>query len=401
MFRLSHSLILLAHALTLVSGHRYAVARASTPISSGWYASWVDPAPTISWQKYTAVTYAFACVPSLSNSVSVINLTPRFASHAFVAEAKGTAWAPNPDLKVLLSIGGWTGSIYYSSAVATNASRTAFANAIVDVVTTYKLDGIDFDWEYPGSSPNKTQIGCNQFDPEDSTNFLEFLKTLQSIDVGKDLILTAAVGINPFPDSTGNPSTDVSEFTKVLNRIEIMAYVVWGSWSSTVGPNAPLNDTCEPLPDQQGSAVSSVAAWTMAGFPALNGQQIAVHPVFNKTQSLGPDDSLTWKDPCGKPEISGEFTFSQLISPGGFLAQDGSVAESSYYRFDDCSQTVTQQPYLYDLASHIMISYDDAKSFGAKGEFIRLEGLAGFSIWDLAGDTNDILLDSIQQAMGN
>jgi GH18 family chitinase len=78
-----------------------------------------------------------------------------------VAEAKGKArvhtpfchplsyrFAQNPDLKgrVLLSIGGWTGSIYYSSAVATNASRVAFANAIEDVVTTYKLDGIDFEF---------------------------------------------------------------------------------------------------------------------------------------------------------------------------------------------------------------------------------------------------------------
>ena len=38
--------------------------------------------------------------------------------------------------------------------------------------------------------------------------------------------------------------------------------------STAVGPNAPLNDTCAPAADQQGSAVSAVAAWTAAGMPA-------------------------------------------------------------------------------------------------------------------------------------
>lgn len=46
----------------------------------------------------------------------------------------------------MLSIGGWTGSRYFSSAVATDANRTAFAEAIVDVVSEYQLDGIEFEY---------------------------------------------------------------------------------------------------------------------------------------------------------------------------------------------------------------------------------------------------------------
>jgi chitinase len=46
-----------------------------------------------------------------------------------------------------------------------------------------------------------------------------------------------------------------------------MNYDVWGSFSATVGPNAPLNDSCAPASDQQGSAVSAVQAWTKANFP--------------------------------------------------------------------------------------------------------------------------------------
>jgi hypothetical protein len=45
----------------------------------------------------------------------------------------------------LLSIGGWTGSRFFSSAVATDANRTAFANAVLGVVSQYQLDGIEFE----------------------------------------------------------------------------------------------------------------------------------------------------------------------------------------------------------------------------------------------------------------
>jgi len=44
----------------------------------------------------------------------------------------------------LLSIGGWGGSRFFS-AVATDANRTAFAQATMNVVTQYHLDGIEIE----------------------------------------------------------------------------------------------------------------------------------------------------------------------------------------------------------------------------------------------------------------
>lgn len=100
-------------------------------------------------------------------------------------------------------------------------------------------------------------------------------------------MLSAAVGITPFMGPDGTPMTDVSGFGNVLDHIgtyllcawivchcvkltsslaAIMNYDVWGSWDTTVGPNAPLNDSCASA--QDGSAVSAVNAWTGANFPA-------------------------------------------------------------------------------------------------------------------------------------
>lgn len=47
-----------------------------------------------------------------------------------------------------------------------------------------------------------------------------------------------------------------------------------------------------------------------------------------------------------------------------------------------------------------MISFDNAESFAAKGNFIQQRGLAGFAMWEAGGDSNDILLDSIRKATG-
>ena len=48
-------------------------------------------------------------------------------------------------VKASLSIGGWTGSQYFSTAVADETNRTAFVQTVLALVTKYDLDGIDFE----------------------------------------------------------------------------------------------------------------------------------------------------------------------------------------------------------------------------------------------------------------
>jgi len=54
----------------------------------------------------------------------------------------------NPNLKVLLSVGGW-GARGFSGAADGKESREIFIRSAGDIVKTYGLDGIDLDWEYP------------------------------------------------------------------------------------------------------------------------------------------------------------------------------------------------------------------------------------------------------------
>ena len=118
----------------------------------------------------------------------------------------------------------------------------------------------------------------------DTANFLSFLQLLRK-KLGNDKLITATASLRPWVDPTGTPMQDVSEFASVLDRLStflpffqrhltnlsilaIMNYDVYGSWSTAAGPNAPLNDSCAPSSDQDGSAVSALKAWTSAKFPA-------------------------------------------------------------------------------------------------------------------------------------
>ncbi|EJD03470.1 glycoside hydrolase [Fomitiporia mediterranea MF3/22] len=384
-------------------------------VSSAWYASWhandftLDDVP---WDKYTHLTFAFKeSTPDPSNIT--MSLDDSLLLYQFVARARQN------DVKALLSLGGWAGSLYFSTNVGDAKNRTKLVNAVNELVTLYQLDGIDIDWEYPGHQG----IGCNTISPNDTANLLSFLQELRSSPCGSNLILTAAVSLTPFANATDLPSTDVSEFAKVLDYIAIMNYDVWGSWSASVGPNAPLNDTCASPENQQGSAVSAVAAWTAAGMPpsqialgvpsyghsfsvnassAFNGTnsktELAPYPAFNASDFPVGD---AWDDPpavdaCGVLESQGGTQDFWNLIDSGMINKDGTPTSDVPYRFDNCSQT----EYVYNATASVMISYDGPKAFIAKGNFIKNTGLRGFAMWEAGGDKDDILLDAIRSGAG-
>ncbi|KAF5321759.1 hypothetical protein D9619_000582 [Psilocybe cf. subviscida] len=387
----------------------------TTKVAAAWYAGWhADagfPLSSVPWSKYTHLTYSFAETTSntqvLDLSGSDPDLLPQFVSEA---HANG--------VKALVSIGGWTGSRGFSLNVGSAANRTTFVKTVTQFATKYDLDGLDFDWEYPANQG----IGCNAISTKDTANFLSFLQQLRKDPVGAKLTLTAAVATSPFIGPDGDSLTDVSGFKDVLDWIAVMNYDIWGPWSPTVGPNAPLNDTCASSANQAGSAVSAVKRWTKAGIPANrivlgvaayghsfkvaksnafksgSTTQLAVYPAFDSSVHPTGDswDDAAGLDVCGNEQTAGgNIDFWGMVDLG-FLNSDGTPKQGITQVYDSCSQT----PFAYNSTSQIMVSYDNAQSFKAKGGFIKNTKLRGFAMWEAGGDLNSILLNAIRSGYG-
>jgi chitinase len=101
----------------------------------------------------------------------------------------------NPNLKVLLSVGGATaGAGAFESAGNDPAKLDAMAQSAIEFFETYGYDGLDVDWEYP----------------QDKATFNKLLSGLKAAFEPKGYLLTVAV--NSIPGEVGG--YDIPEMTK-------------------------------------------------------------------------------------------------------------------------------------------------------------------------------------------
>ncbi|RKP24076.1 glycoside hydrolase superfamily, partial [Syncephalis pseudoplumigaleata] len=208
------------------------------------------PPGKIDYSKLTHINYAFALVDTKTYA-------PTIQTASTLAEVVKHAHRHN--VRVAVSIGGWSGSGPFSAMAADPSKRRRFVQQTRDFVAKHNLDGVDIDWEYPGRETNGV-AGRK----DDSSNFLQLLRELRS-QLPKSKYISAAVRVEPF-DGPNGPMKDVSAFAGPLSFVQVMAYDVYGAWSSTTGPNAPF-DPVKGGTEPPVSFTTAAKAWTNAKFP--------------------------------------------------------------------------------------------------------------------------------------
>ena len=177
--------------------------------------------------------------------------------------------AKYPNLRVMLTIGGWTYSKYFSDVAATDASRKKFVASCVSMFLDGDIpsaggyggpgtaagifDGFDLDWEYPGGGGHTG----NHAGPADKQNFTllaqEFRTELDAYGAahgGKHYAITAAVGSGQ--DKIANLET--GKLGSIMDWIDVMTYDMHGGWDAT-GPTN-LQDPLHASPNDPSKAIA-------------------------------------------------------------------------------------------------------------------------------------------------
>ncbi len=329
-------------------------------------------ADAIAVEQLTHINYAFVDVKQ--NRAWLHNLATDTTNFRRLNALK----IRNPNLKILISIGGWAWSENFSDAVLTDTSRRAFATSAVQIVQQYTLDGIDIDWEYPGMKGED-----NVFRPEDRENFTLMLRALrEELDwlgrqTGKAYLVTTA--LPGFPAIFAH--TNMAEAHQYLDYINVMSYDYF-----TVGPQAGHHTNLYAtgnVPDEQ-SGDRNIQLYRQAGVPA--------HKLVLGIAFYGRAWQLQTPDPEAYPR-----TIVKVERGRGFTQiKDSLLNNPAYKRYWDRR---AKAPYLYHADLKRFVSYDDEQSVRAKCRYVRKNGLAGVMFWEYFSDPKAYLLDEITRSL--
>lgn len=282
----------------------------------------------------------------------------------------------NPDLKILISIGGWSWSKGFSDAVLTDSLRTAFSASAVAIVNTYNLDGVDIDWEYP----NMRGDG-NVFRPEDRQNYTLLFQSLRAgLDsleqqTHRKLWLTAAVG--GFTAFLKN--TEMEKAQRYLDYVNLMTYdYAWEKASHHTNLYYSKNYA------EENSADKAVKEFITAGVPAR--KLVMGLAFYGRGWILESVENRGFNQTVVSSFRSGGYTYikDSLIGQAGFRSYWDHKAKA---------------PYLLQKTERKFISYENERSVKEKCRYVKKYKLGGVMFWEYFSDPKGYLLTVINRKL--
>lgn len=297
----------------------------------GYVASWSDMLPNPFFA--THLNYAFA---HIGRDLKSIRIEKPMRLKRIAALKKD-----NPELKVLLSIGGWA-SGHFSEMASDAKHRAAFAKECRHICDHYGLDGIDIDWEYPGSSTAGIVSS-----PNDIRNFTLLMHDLREALGYYRVLSYASVASAEYID---HPAA-----LQYANYVNVMAYDM-GTPPNRFNAAMRRSSKFECLYTVE----ESVRAHMEAGVPAH--RLVLGMPFYGRGC-----------EPYGR---SLKFVKNRRPLEGCRVAWDN----------DACV------PYIVNGSGVLVCTYEDERSIAEKCTFIKENELLGGMFWEASADDENYTL---------
>ncbi|ADD43811.1 glycosyl hydrolase family 18 protein [Stackebrandtia nassauensis] len=325
--------------------------------------------------------------------------------------------AKHPHLKVMMSIGGWTYSKFFSDVAATDASRKKFVSSCVDMylkgnLPTYNgaggpgsgtgvFDGFDLDWEWPGAEGH----AGNHISDKDKANntllFAEFRRQMDALSqqTGEEYELTAFTPADPakieagwdITTNDGNPSVfDYMDFANV------QGYDFHGAGSdNSWEPNRTGHASNQWVDDQDPynnhfSNEVAIQEYLDAG---VNPRKLTIGLPFYGRGWQGVTDG----------GVHGEWQAANGAAPGQFAEEAGTRGYANLKAsVPGCTVHHDEQSlstYCYTGNGGQWWTFDDPWSIERKTAWVKEQNLLGMMIWEMSGD-NGTLMTAVDTGLG-
>jgi chitinase len=203
--------------------------------------------------------------------MSFATLNSDFSFNISTIEEQMTDFAALDNVKRVITIGGWDFSTdvgtytIFRNAMSTSTNRQALVSSTIAFLQEYDLDGVDWDWEYPGE-PDIPGIPADS--DQSATNFYLFL-----------LELSAAMEVQTPAKtlSTTAPSSywymkqiPIEAISEVVDYIVMMTYDMHGQWdwnNTSVDSGCP-GGNCLRSHVNLTETLSAMSMITKAGVPS-------------------------------------------------------------------------------------------------------------------------------------
>lgn len=313
----------------------------------------------------------------------------------------------NPNLKVLLSVGGW-GARGFSGAAATKESRAVFIQSVQDIIKKYSLDGIDLDWEYPVNGA----WGLVESQPADRANFTALLTELRAA-LGHKKLLTIAVGANA---ESPKSWVDVKAIAPSLDYINLMTYdMAYGTqyfnsnlYDSTQWPTVAAADKY--------SADFVINNYLAAGLKP--GQMNLGIGFYGRVPKRAVEPGIDWSKPDAQKNPATQPYFGpQQIELFKSLGVD--LTKDTYVKYHDIVAKLINDPQKrfsqhWDDAAKVpwlsvqsadgktlfALSYENPQSVAIKADYIKSKGLGGAMFWEYGADDKNQLAKQLAESLG-
>ncbi|UKZ58865.1 uncharacterized protein TrAtP1_000187 [Trichoderma atroviride] len=294
----------------------------------------------------------------------------------------GNLKARNPNLKIVISLGGWAFSdpgpwrSVFPTMTSSSANRATFIQNLLGFLSEYGYDGVDFDWEYPGADDRGGSDA-------DAANYVALLKELRAAiaSSGHSYIVTFTA-----PTSYWYlRHFDIKSMASYVDWINLMSYDLHGVWDST----NPIGSQVLAHTNLTEIDLALDLFWRAEIDPSNIVLGLAF---YGRTFNL--KSSSCWKPGCpfGGPGDAGPCTDTAgILSYREIQTILDQTGAASYL---DKEAAVRYLVY----GNNSWVSFDDDITFQAKIDYASKIGLSGLMVW--AVDLDDSKLNALRAISG-